>query len=189
MSRRRSHDRRLRRAPEPARDGILRPTRTSEPESPCVRQPPRATRRVPDGRSGRARPPAAYIALVIWFLFAGIALLIAVTTVSAFAGLTSDLAQPGDLDKLPFQEESIVYDRTGQIELARFGQSRREVVAFEDIPPIVIDAQTAVEDKTFWENTGFDPLAIVSAGVRQPPRPQPRRLDDHPAARPPAPAR
>ncbi len=139
------------------------PERTSEPES-LLYESPRATRRVPDGQ--RTRPTAGgNIALVIWFLFAGIALLVAVTTVSAFAGLTSGLAQPGDLDKLSFQEESIVYDRTGQTELARFGQSRREVVAFEDIPPIVVDAQTAIEDKTFWENTGFDPLAIVSAGV------------------------
>ena len=125
---------------------------------------PRATRRPPAGE--RTSPTAGgIVAIVIWFLFAGIALLIAVTTVSAFAGLTSDLPKPGDLDKISFQEESVIYDRTGQTELARFGQSRREVVAFEDIPPIVIDAQTAVEDKTFWENTGFDPMAIVSAGI------------------------
>ena len=124
----------------------------------------RASRRAPD--EPRTRPTAGgTIALVIFFLLAGIALLVAVTTVSAFAGLTSGLAEPGDLDKLSFQEESIVYDRTGQTELARFGQSRREVVAFEDIPPIVIDAQTAIEDKTFWENSGFDPMAIISAGV------------------------
>ena len=58
----------------------------------------------------------------------------------------------------------MIYDRTGKIELARIGQTRRDVVTFEEIPPIVIDAQTAVEDKTFWENTGFDPLAIISAG-------------------------
>ena len=47
------------------------------------------------------------------------------------------------------------------------GSARRagEVVAFEEIPAIVIDAQTAIEDKTFWENAGFDPLAIISAGI------------------------
>ena len=38
-------------------------------------------------------------------------------------------------------------------------------MTFNDIPPIVIDAQTAIEDKTFWDNAGFDPLAIVSAGL------------------------
>ena len=28
-----------------------------------------------------------------------------------------------------------------------------------------MDATTSVEDKTFWTNTGFDPLAIVSAAL------------------------
>ena len=62
-------------------------------------------------------------------------------------------------------EESIIYDRTGKIELARFGDERREVVTYEEIPPILLDATTAIEDKTFWDNAGFDPLAIISAGL------------------------
>ncbi len=37
--------------------------------------------------------------------------------------------------------------------------------AFEQIPPILLDATTAVEDKTFWENAGFDPVAIIAAAV------------------------
>ena len=43
------------------------------------------------------------------------------------------------------------------MELARFGDAKREVVTFEEIPPVLLDATTAVEDKTFWENAGFDP--------------------------------
>ncbi|MDQ3555000.1 MAG: transglycosylase domain-containing protein, partial [Chloroflexota bacterium] len=39
------------------------------------------------------------------------------------------------------------------------------VVAFGDLPPILIDATTGVEDRTFWTNTGFDPLGIVAAGL------------------------
>src|SRR5205823_4189557 len=30
--------------------------------------------------------------------------------------------------------------------------------------PELIDATTATEDKTFWENAGFDPIGIASAG-------------------------
>ena len=79
---------------------------TSEPES-LLYESTSAPRRAPDGQ--RTRPSAGgTIALVIWFLFAGIALLVAVTTVSAFAGLTTCLTEPTDLDKLSFQEESIV---------------------------------------------------------------------------------
>ncbi len=38
-------------------------------------------------------------------------------------------------------------------------------LTFDQISPALVDATTAVEDKTFWSNTGFDPLAIVSAAV------------------------
>ena len=130
---------------------------------PNVYDTPRATQR--DRFEERPRPSAAgVIALVVWFMCAAVALIIATASVSAFAGLTSDLDSVDQFDKIGFQEESIIYDRTGEVELARVGQARREVVTFNELPAIVVDAQTAIEDKTFWENTGFDPLAIVSAG-------------------------
>ena len=56
-------------------------------------------------------------------------------------------------------------------------------------PARSIDATTAIEDKDFWTNAGFDPVGIVSAGLDTISGPAARRLDDHPAARPrPAPA-
>src|SRR4029453_5846193 len=62
-------------------------------------------------------------------------------------------------------QEIVVLDRTGKTELARFGEFKREVVTFDEIPPILLDATTSIEDKTFWENAGFDPVAIFSAGL------------------------
>jgi membrane peptidoglycan carboxypeptidase len=59
----------------------------------------------------------------------------------------------------------VVYDRTGDVELARFGVLRRQLVTFDQIPPEMIDATTAIEDKDFWTNPGFDIGAIVSAGL------------------------
>ena len=124
---------------------------------------PRATPRQPLGE--RAQPSTAgLIAIVIWILFAALGMILAAGSVMAFSNLADSLDFPKDLDKIGFQEESIVYDRTG-VELARFGATRRSVVTFDEIPKIVIDAQTAVEDKTFWENSGFDPVAIISAGI------------------------
>ena len=123
---------------------------------------PRPSRRPP----ARTRPSAAgTIAIAIWVLLAILALLVGVASVSAFSGLTTDLPDPTTLEHLPIQQQSVIYDRTGKIELARVGLTRRDVATFDEIPPIVIDAQTAVEDKTFWDNSGFDPLAIVSAGI------------------------
>ena len=55
---------------------------------------------------------------------------------------------------------------------------------YDQIPPEMLDATTAIEDKDFWTNPGFDVAGFVSADARHPERPSPRRLDDHPAARP-----
>ena len=118
------------------------------------------------GEAGRTSPSAAgWLALAIWAVFAILAILATVGVVAAFSRFTQDLDDPaGVLDDLSFSQQSIITDRNG-VELARFGGEKRDVVEFEDIPPIVIDAQVAIEDKTFWENAGFDPLAIVSAGI------------------------
>ena len=76
------------------------------------------------------------------------------------------LPDPHDLENIQFQQESIVYARDGVTELARFSSGEaRQVVTFDQIPPMLVDATTAVEDKTFWTNTGFDPLAILSAAL------------------------
>ena len=58
-----------------------------------------------------------------------------------------------------------MYDRTGKVELARLGTLRRDVVSFAGIPDETLDATTAIEDQFFWTNPGFDPSAIISAGL------------------------
>ena len=63
------------------------------------------------------------------------------------------------LKAIEFEQQTIVYDRTGKIELARLGDLKRELVAFDDIPGEMLDATTAIEDKDFWTNPGFDPFA------------------------------
>jgi peptidoglycan glycosyltransferase len=120
-----------------------------------------------DEPGGPAGPSAAgWIALVIWALFGILAILGTVGAVAAFSGFTSGLDKDPAalLEEIQFSQQSIVTDRNG-VELARFGGEKREVVTFDEIPPIIVDAQIAIEDKTFWDNAGFDPLAIISAGI------------------------
>jgi membrane peptidoglycan carboxypeptidase len=127
-----------------------------------VQSPPRRVQRAP----ARARPSGpGWLAIVVFGLLFAIGALIAVGLIGAYVSLSRDLVKPQELAAVPPHEESIVYDRTGKSELARFGDIRREAVTFDQIPKILIDATTAVEDKTFWTNTGFDPLAIASAGL------------------------
>ena len=126
---------------------------------------PRTARPVRDVEPRTAPSAAGWIALAIWTGLAILAFFAAVGVVGAFSRLTDGLDPVTNLKDITFSQQSVIVDRTGKVELARFGGEKREVVAFADIPPIVIDAQTAVEDKTFWENAGFDPLAIISAGI------------------------
>src|SRR5439155_12020300 len=70
----------------------------------------------------------------------------------------------GLLNKIALEQQTVVYDSSGKVELARFGIQKRQVIqSFSELPPVLVDATTSVEDKTFWENAGFDPLAIVRA--------------------------
>jgi peptidoglycan glycosyltransferase len=108
-----------------------------------------------------------WIAIIVFAFLAGIGAIAAVAAVGVYTAIASPdgLPAPETLTTYVLPEETVILDRTGKRELARFGDARREVVTFDEIPPIVLDATTAIEDKTFWENAGFDPVAIVSAGL------------------------
>ena len=126
-------------------------------------RPARPARRA---RNHRTQPTTVgWIAVIVFAFLAGLGAIVAIATVGVYTALASDLPPPQGLTSYVLPEETVIYDRTGKIELARFGDAKREVVTFEEIPPILLDATTAVEDKTFWENAGFDPVAIASAGL------------------------
>ena len=103
------------------------------------------------------------ILLLLTTLTAGGGLLF---TVAAYNYYAQGLPDPREaLTNLDFEQQTIVYDRTGEVELARLGSLRRELVTFGQIPDEMLDATTAIEDKDFWINAGFDPIGIVSAGL------------------------
>ncbi len=125
----------------------------------------------PAGRPARSsggrgrRSTASSIALIVFVFLAGVGVIGALATVGVFNVLARGLADPTTLTAYVLPQETVIYDRTGEVELARFGDYKREVIEFEEIPPLVIDATTAIEDKTFWENAGFDPVGIIAAGI------------------------
>jgi peptidoglycan glycosyltransferase len=126
-------------------------------------------------RKGAARRPhgggvAQGVALAVPILllssFVAVGLVSFVGVVSAYAYFSRDLPEPRALlTDLEFDQQTLVYDRTGGVELARLGQLRREVVTFAEIPGEILDATTAIEDKDFWTNPGFDLAGFVSAGL------------------------
>ena len=120
----------------------------------------------PPRRTRRTRPTTVgWIALIAFAFLAGLGVIGAVAAVGAYSALTRNLADPRTLTDYVLPQETVIYDRTGKIELARFGSARREIVTFDQIPKVLVDATTAVEDKTFWDNAGFDPVAIAAAAL------------------------
>jgi membrane peptidoglycan carboxypeptidase len=115
------------------------------------------------GRGSAGRRAAVAIPVALFTAMAFVALLGFVGVVGVFAAYSVGLPDVKTLGTIDFTQESVIYDRSGSVELARFGAEQREVVTFDQIPPILIDATTAVEDKTFWTNTGVDPVGIASA--------------------------
>jgi peptidoglycan glycosyltransferase len=115
-------------------------------------------------RARRTSPTTVgWLAIILFAFLAGLGAITAIAAIGIYRSLATDLPDPTQLTNYVLPEQSIVYDRTGKIELARFGDAKREVVTFDQIPKVLLDATTAVEDKTFWDNAGFDPVAIISA--------------------------
>ncbi len=86
--------------------------------------------------------------------------------VAAFSHYSQGLPDPKTVfDNLIFSQETRVLDRTGKVQLATFAREQRDVITYDQASPTVIDATTSVEDKTFWDNAGFDPAGIISAGL------------------------
>jgi membrane peptidoglycan carboxypeptidase len=89
-----------------------------------------------------------------------------VGTVSGYAYYSRDLPDPLTLfTNLQFDQPSLVFDRTGQVQLASFGDQHRRIITFDEVPPELVDATTSIEDKDFWTNPGFDLGGFVAATI------------------------
>ncbi|MEW6694592.1 MAG: penicillin-binding protein 1A [Pseudomonadota bacterium] len=89
-----------------------------------------------------------------------LAMLIALALAMAYPNLP-DVSELADYrPKLPLR----VYARDGT-PLGEFGEERRIVVPFEDIPPVMINAVLAIEDARFFEHGGVDYRGLLRAAL------------------------
>jgi peptidoglycan glycosyltransferase len=122
------------------------------------------TRR-PRGSSALKRTAIA-IPIILFVAFVGAGALGLLGAVAAYSYYANGLPNPeAALADLEFDQQTVVTDRTGDIELARLGERKRAVVTFAELTPEILDATTAIEDKDFWSNPGFDLAGFVSATV------------------------
>ncbi|HJW22852.1 MAG TPA: transglycosylase domain-containing protein [Candidatus Limnocylindrales bacterium] len=118
------------------------------------------------GRGGAARPIALAIPLFLFSSFLILGAIGFVAAVSAYAYYSNGLPDPQQaFQDIKLDSPTVVYDRTGTIELARLGEHKREIITYDQLPPEMIDATTAIEDKDFWTNPGFDLGGFISATI------------------------
>lgn len=71
-----------------------------------------------------------------------------------------------DRDLLYKKESTILYDNKGK-EIARIGSENRELVTYDDLPQVLIDALIATEDSRFFQHNGLDGARFIVASINQ----------------------
>ena len=62
------------------------------------------------------------------------------------------------------KESSNIYDSKGDL-IASIGTEKRQIVTYDELPQVLIDAIVATEDSRFFEHDGFDIYRFMKAGV------------------------
>jgi len=83
-------------------------------------------------------------------------------TLSVYSSYTTGLPNVEDIENFDLVEGSTVVSGDGT-ELATFAVEDRREISFDEIPQLMIDAQVAAEDQTFWTNPCVDLRSIVRA--------------------------
>jgi membrane peptidoglycan carboxypeptidase len=102
---------------------------------------------------------------VILAAFAAMGAALFIGLLGVYAAYTTGLPQVTDLETFNLDEGSRVMSADG-VELASFAAEQRESVDFDQIPQLLIDAQVAAEDKTFWTNPCIDFRGILRAAYQ-----------------------
>jgi membrane peptidoglycan carboxypeptidase len=103
--------------------------------------------------------------LVILGAFGALAAALFIGMLGVYAAYTTGLPSAGDIEDFELNEGSRVLSADG-VELANFAAEQRQVVPLKQIPQVLIDAQVAAEDQTFWTNPCIDLRGILRAAVQ-----------------------
>ncbi len=71
-----------------------------------------------------------------------------------------------DVSKLYNQQSSIIYDRDNNV-IAELAFEKREIINYEQLPEVLVNAIIATEDSRFFQHNGFDVLRFTKASVGQ----------------------
>lgn len=123
------------------------------------------------GSAGKAPRRSHPVLAAVRFVFAVLSILAVVGAgiagivgVVAYQNITADLPSVEGLRTYQPPLMSRVYAGDGGL-MAELAAERRIFVPYSAIPPVVVKAFLAAEDKSFFEHKGVDPLAILRAGI------------------------
>lgn len=98
--------------------------------------------------------------VIITFTIIGLALGM---IVFAYVSVTAPKFDPKELLT---REQTILYDKNGTT-FATLGSEKREKIAYNDLPQVLIDAIVATEDSRFFQHNGFDLPRFIKASIGQ----------------------
>jgi 1A family penicillin-binding protein len=91
--------------------------------------------------------------------------MIAITAV--FAYFAKDLPDPNKINRRVIAESTKIYDRTGeQLLYEIYGEEKRTVIPFEEMPKSVLAATVALEDRSFYDHLGVDFKGLLRAALK-----------------------
>lgn len=79
--------------------------------------------------------------------------------------LAEEAVETSTLDTFRLQEASFIYDVNGDVIAKLTGDEDSSYLTYEQIPEHAINAFVAIEDRTFWENSGVDVKGIIRVGL------------------------
>lgn len=141
---------------------------------------PSARRPVPAAQTGKGRKakrkkkhPKLRLFFKILFLLILLAILAVVglfyfkygNTLLKWQSEAKKMVQASTEDTFKSSEASFIYDSKGKVLAKLKGDHDSYYLTFDKIPQYVKDAFVVTEDRDFYKHAGYDPKALVSAGV------------------------
>ena len=103
--------------------------------------------------------------LVTFILIMGI---LAVLAVAVFLGYIVLTAPKFNENDLKFQEQTIIYDVNGNvITTLAINNEKREIISYDELPQVLVDAIIATEDSRYFQHNGVDLLRFMKAMIMQ----------------------
>jgi penicillin-binding protein 1A len=100
-----------------------------------------------------------FLGMLIFFI-------IGLLSVFAFAALIVITAPEFDPNNMSRKEATTLFDKNGEV-IVKLGLEKREIITYDQMPDVLVDAIVATEDARFFQHNGFDLPRFMVASLGQ----------------------